>query len=132
MVEPSRRSKSHPLFFEEEEMDIHLVVKASKGVVVDEYAFTDIGEAEDKGDDMRNSKDYNENTDDVCTCYNVRLQGIVYALSKADVIGVAKEMGIPEEQITETVLFAVEKAIPYGLDDWTEVVKTALKEALGD
>lgn len=56
-------------------LKVHLVVKASKGIVVEAYAFADVGEAEDKGDEMRNSRDFNEAEDDVDTIYDVPIKG---------------------------------------------------------
>ena len=53
---------------------VNLVVKASKGVVVEGYAFKDVGDAEDKADDMRNSREFNENEDDVCLIYDVDIE----------------------------------------------------------
>jgi len=55
-------------------MKVNLVVKASKGVIVEGYAFKDSGDADDKADDMRNSREFNENDDDVCVIYDVPLQ----------------------------------------------------------
>ena len=54
----------------------------------------------------------------------------IFILTKEDVIGEAKEMGIPEEAITDDVLYQVKKGVEWGLECWTEVVKTALNEAL--
>ena len=54
----------------------------------------------------------------------------IFILTKEDVIGEAKEMGIPEEAITDDVLCQVKKGVEWGLECWTEVVKTALDEAL--
>ena len=54
----------------------------------------------------------------------------IFILTKEDVIGEAKEMGIPEEAITDDVLYQVKKGVEWGLECWTEVVKTAIKEAL--
>jgi len=54
----------------------------------------------------------------------------IFILTKEDVIGEAKEMGIPEEAITDDVLYQVKKGVEWGLECWTEVVKTALDEAL--
>jgi len=47
-----------------------------------------------------------------------------------DVIACAKEMGIPKEAITDDVFHRVKKGVEFGLECWTEVVKTALDEAL--
>ena len=54
----------------------------------------------------------------------------IFILTKEDVIGEAKEMGIPQEAITDDVLYQVKKGVEWGLECWTEVVKTALDEAL--
>jgi len=54
----------------------------------------------------------------------------IFILTKEDVIGEAKEMGIPEEAITDDVLYKVKKGVEWGLECWTEVVKTALDEAM--
>lgn len=55
-------------------MKVNLVVKASKGVVVEGYAFFDPGKADDKADDMRNTREFNENEDDVCVIYDVDVE----------------------------------------------------------
>jgi len=54
----------------------------------------------------------------------------VFILTKDDVIGCARQMGIPEEAITDDVLHQIKKGVEFGLDCWTDVVKTALEEAL--
>ena len=54
----------------------------------------------------------------------------IFILTREDVIACAKEMGIPEEAITDDVLYQVKKGVEWGLECWTEVVKTALDEAL--
>ena len=59
----------------------------------------------------------------------VRASEVVFILTKEDVIGEAKETGIPEEAITDDVLYQVKKGVEWGLECWTEVVKTALDEA---
>jgi len=45
-------------------------------------------------------------------------------------IACAREMGIPKEAITDDVFHRVKKGVEFGLECWTEVVKTALDEAL--
>ena len=57
-------------------------------------------------------------------------ENTIFILTREDVIGVAKEMGIPEKAITDDVLYQVKKGVEFGLECWTEVVKTALDEAL--
>ena len=54
----------------------------------------------------------------------------IFVLSKEDVINCAAEMGIPAEAITDDVLYQVKKGVEFGLECWTDVVKTAIREAL--
>jgi len=54
----------------------------------------------------------------------------IFILTKEDVIGCAREMRIPEEAITDDVLHQVKKGVEWGLECWTEVVKTAIAEAV--
>ena len=53
---------------------VYLVVKAASGVVVEGHAFRELGPAQDKADDMRNSPDFNENDDDVDLIYDVPIE----------------------------------------------------------
>jgi hypothetical protein len=57
-------------------------------------------------------------------------QTTIFILTKEDVIGCAKEMGIPEDAITDDVLYKVKKGVEWGLECWSDVVKTAIREAL--
>jgi len=57
-------------------------------------------------------------------------QNTIFILTREDVIGCARQMGISEEAITDDVLYQVKKGVEWGLECWTEVVKTALDEAL--
>ncbi len=41
-----------------------------------------------------------------------------------------RELGIPEEAITDDVLRRVKKGVEFGLEFWSEVVKDALTEAV--
>ena len=50
---------------------VTLVVKASRGVIVEGYAFYDSWIADEKAEDMRNSEGFNENDDDVDVIYDV-------------------------------------------------------------
>lgn len=43
-------------------------------VVVEGHAFEDSSKADDKADDMRNSREFNENYEDVCVIYDVPIQ----------------------------------------------------------
>jgi hypothetical protein len=54
----------------------------------------------------------------------------IFVLSREDVIGCAREMGIPEEMITDDVLDQVKKGIEWGLECWDEVMKEAINMAL--
>ena len=55
---------------------------------------------------------------------------VLFALTRDDVIGCAKEMGISEEAITDELLDQVKKSIEWGLDCWSDVVKEAINIAL--
>jgi len=57
-------------------------------------------------------------------------QNTIFILTREDVIGCARQMEISEEAITDDVLYQVKKGVEWGLECWTEVVKTALREAL--
>jgi hypothetical protein len=59
-----------------------------------------------------------------------RANEVIFVLSREDVIACAKEMGIPEEAITNDVLYQVKKGVEFGLECWSDVVKTAISEAL--
>ena len=54
----------------------------------------------------------------------------IFILTRDDVIGCAQQMGIPEEAITDDILAQVKKGVEWGLECWSEVVKTALDFAL--
>jgi len=54
----------------------------------------------------------------------------IFVLSKVDVIDCAREMGIPEEAITDDILAQVKKGVEWGLECWSDVVKEAIKMAL--
>ena len=60
----------------------------------------------------------------------IRASEVVFILTMEDVIACAREMGIPKEAITDDVFHRVKKGVEFGLECWTEVVKTALDEAL--
>jgi len=55
---------------------------------------------------------------------------VIFVLTKEDVIERAKEMGIPEEAITDDVLYQVRKGVDAGLDCWSDVVRDAINFAL--
>ena len=60
----------------------------------------------------------------------IRASEVVFLLQRQDVIACARELGIPEEAITDDVLHQVKKGVEFGLECWTDVVKEALKEAI--
>ena len=57
-------------------------------------------------------------------------QDSIFTLSRNDVIACAREMGIPDEEITDDVLEQVKKGVEWGLDCWVDVVKDAINLAL--
>jgi len=54
----------------------------------------------------------------------------IFILTRDDVVGCAREMGIPEEAITDDVLYQVKKGVEWGLECWAEVMKEAINLAL--
>ena len=57
---------------------------------------------------------------------------VVFILTREDVIACAEELGIPEEAITDDVLYQVKKGVEFGFEFWPEVVKGAISYALKD
>jgi hypothetical protein len=55
---------------------------------------------------------------------------VVFTLTRDDVVACARQMGIPEEAITDDVLEQVKKGVEWGLDCWEEVVKESINMAL--
>jgi len=55
---------------------------------------------------------------------------IVFQLTREDVIECAREMGIPDEAITDNVLAQVKKGVDWGLECWSMVMKEAINMAL--
>lgn len=62
----------------------------------------------------------------------IRASEVVFILTKEDVIACAKEMGIPEEAITDDVFYKVKKGVESAWEGWPEVVKAAISYALKD
>jgi len=62
----------------------------------------------------------------------IRAHDVVYLLTREDVLACAGEMGIPEEVITDDVLYKVKKGIEGAWEGWTEVIKGAISFALKD
>jgi len=54
----------------------------------------------------------------------------IFVLTREDVIGCAREMGISEDAITDDVLEEVKKGVEWGLECWSDVVKAAIAWAL--
>jgi len=54
----------------------------------------------------------------------------IFVLTKEDVMECAKELAIPEEAITDDILYKVRKGVDSGLGCWSEVVKEAINFAL--
>ena len=54
----------------------------------------------------------------------------IFVLSREDVVGCAREMGIPEETITDDIPAQVKKGVEWGLECWSEVMKEAINMAL--
>jgi len=57
-------------------------------------------------------------------------QNTIFILTREDVVACAGEMGIPEQAITDDVLYQVKKGVSWGLGCWPEVVKEAINMAL--
>jgi len=57
-------------------------------------------------------------------------QETIFILTREDVLRCAREMGIPEDAITDDVLENVKKGVSWGFFDWDEVVKSAINYAL--
>jgi len=55
---------------------------------------------------------------------------IIFILTKEDALACAMELGIPKEQITDDVIESVKRRVSLEFSRWTEVVKSALKEAI--
>jgi hypothetical protein len=53
----------------------------------------------------------------------------IFVLSREDVVGCAREMGIPEEAITDDILAQVKKGVEWGLECWSDVMKEAISMA---
>ncbi len=57
-------------------------------------------------------------------------EDVIFILTKADVLDCARQMGMPEEAITDDVLYLVKKGVESGLGSWDEVMKEAINWAL--
>ena len=57
-------------------------------------------------------------------------EGVIFVLTREDVVVCAQEMGIPAEAITDDVLHQVKTGVAWGLAFWSEVMKEAINVAL--
>jgi len=57
-------------------------------------------------------------------------QNTIFILTRDDVILCARQMGIPDEAITDDVLSQVKKGVEWGLECWSDVMKEAINMAL--
>ena len=60
----------------------------------------------------------------------IRASEVIFILTMEDVVACAEEMDIPKEAITDDIFYSVKKGVEFGLECWSDVVKTAIKEAL--
>jgi hypothetical protein len=54
----------------------------------------------------------------------------VFILTREDVIECARELNIPEEEITDEVLQEIKKGVDWGMEFWSDVVKEAIRIAI--
>jgi hypothetical protein len=54
----------------------------------------------------------------------------IFILTREDVVNCAKEMGLPEDSITDEVLDQVKKGVEWGFESWPDVVKAAISWAV--
>ena len=60
----------------------------------------------------------------------IRASEVVFILTMEDVIACAEEMDIPKEKIDDDIFYSVKKGVEFGLECWSDVMKTAIREAL--
>ena len=60
----------------------------------------------------------------------IRAHDVVYLLTRDDVLACAREMSIPEEVITDDVIY--KEGLEGAWEGWTEVIKAAISYALKD
>jgi hypothetical protein len=60
----------------------------------------------------------------------VKDEEVVFILSREDVVNCAREMGMPEQVITDDVFYQVKKGVEWGLECWSEVMKEAINMSL--
>lgn len=54
----------------------------------------------------------------------------IFILTREDVIDCARELNIPEEEITDEVLQVIKKGVDWGMEFWSDVVKEAIRIAI--
>jgi len=57
-------------------------------------------------------------------------EDLTFVLTKKDIIACAREMEIPEDAITDEVLYHVSQGVKAALQNCTEVVQAAIRYAL--
>ena len=58
------------------------------------------------------------------------VEGVIFMLTKDEVLACAKELGISKEQVGDNIIELVKTRVSLGLGHWPEVVKSALREAI--
>ena len=58
----------------------------------------------------------------------IKASEVVFILTMEDVVNCAEEMGMPKETITDDIFYSVKKGVSFGLECWSEVVKTAIRD----
>jgi len=60
----------------------------------------------------------------------IRASEVLYILTRADLLEVAREEGIPDEMITDDIFKQVRKGVESAWEGWPDVVRAALAHAL--
>jgi hypothetical protein len=55
---------------------------------------------------------------------------VVFVLTREDVIECARDLGIPEEAMTDEVLKEIKKGVDWGMEFWSNVVQEAIRIAI--
>ena len=59
-------------------------------------------------------------------------EGIIYRLTKDEILAGANQLGISEEKITDNVVVLVKIRVSLGLRNWPEVAKSTFRESTRD
>ena len=59
-------------------------------------------------------------------------EGIIYRLTKDEILAGANQLGISEEKITDNVVMLVKIRVSLGLRNWPEVAKSTFRESTRD